>query len=169
MAARNRPPRVRRRAPTVSKPPSWGSAYRAKKYKNDVQFRETAKERQRDNYRKRAHGTTGTVNPMRANLRSLNSFGNNRSVRGRMVLTFTVVEMADVLGRSTSIYKRWLSLGQAPAPTHQTIDGHAYRLPEARAIAHVLADHFDEFDYYRQDHRDTRRELHAAFDFARGV
>ena len=150
-------------------PPSWSSEYRAKKYKDDAQFREAAKERQRDNYRKRARGDTGTANPMRANLRKLNSFGYKRPVQGRMVLTFTVAEMAEVLGRSTSIYKRWLGLGQVPAPTHQTVAGHAYRLPEARAIAHVLADHFDEFDYYRQDHRDTRRDLHGAFYAARGL
>ena len=167
--AANKTPRARRRVSEGDKPPSWRSGYRAKKYKEDAQFREAAKERQRDNYRKRAHGDTGTANPMRESLRNLNKFGEMRTVQGRMVLTFTVSEMADILGRSTSIYKRWLSLGQIPAPTHQTIDGHVYRLPEARAIAHVLADHFDQFDYYRQDHRDTRRELHGAFYSARGL
>ena len=150
-------------------PPSWRSEYRAKKYREDAQFREAAKERQRDNYRKRARGGTGTANPMRANLRNLNMFGERRGVRGREVLTFTISEMADVLGRSALVYRRWLGLGQVPAPTHQTAAGHAYRLPEARAIAHVLADHFDQFDYYRQDHRDTRGELYDAFYAARGL
>ena len=128
-------------------------------YREDEKFRENAKKKARDNYRKKAWGDTEVTNPVRWNLSTLNQFGAIRKVDGTRCRTFTVPEIVQVLVRSVSIYRRWIALQQVPPPTYGTYDGPVYKLAEAEAIVTVLAGHFDQFGYYRQDHTHTKRSL----------
>ena len=149
-------------------PPSWSSEARAKTYRDDEAFREGAKKRAREAYRTKAWGDTETVNAVHWNLQELNKFGEIRKVDGRRCRTYTVPEVAGLLGRSVSIYRRWLSLQQIPSPSYDTEGGKVYLMAEVRAFATVLAEHFDELNYYRQDHVETKQAVWNAYWAARG-
>lgn len=150
-----------------SLPPSQRSEARAKAYREDDQRRENIKRAARDSYRVRAWGNTEMVNPARANLGAIRTFGSIRKIENARCRTYTVREVAELLGRSVSIYRRWLSLQQIPSPTHDTDDGKVYKMAEVRAFCAVLIDHFDEFNYYRQDHAETKRAMWDAYWAAR--
>ena len=131
-------------------PPSWRNENRRKKYREDVQHRESVRERYREKYREEKGVEPNGVD-IKAKIHHLSEYGTRREGR----VTFTVIELAAVIGRASEVFRQWIDRGCIPSPVMVKGGQHVYTLKEAKAIAVVLADHFSLMLILRTDHRHT--------------
>lgn len=145
----------------------WGArnARRRERYAQDATYRAEEIDRSRANYRDR-NGSPATNDISRGNA---GQYGVLRQigVRPRKVLTFTIKELAKVLGYNSQIMGRWVRDDRMPAPIFEAGHLKVYKYAEVRAIISVLSDHLKNTAYYRSDHHGTRSRMIKAVEEAR--
>jgi hypothetical protein len=148
-----------------SQPPSWSPEYRRKKYREDSAYRHRVLKARRRLY----HKQKGKVRreSCLVNLPSIKNFGTVRmayvgdSFKPSRRLTFTLKELAAVLGRRPEVVMKWVREELFPQPLIE-VEGmreNVYTLNEARALVEVMGEHQEETSYYRADHVETRQRL----------
>lgn len=163
---------------------TWAEARKRahrRRYSSDPEYRERERAAALDRMR-RKHGVSSTFKDPRENLPILSAFGDVRKVEwdGNDYLTFTVAELADMLGQSRGTVYRWIENGQLPAPVvdcevETGVFGRAgattmmdvYLEDEVRAILDALGPHLASMHYYRQDHTDVIEKVFAGVDHVR--
>jgi hypothetical protein len=135
--------------------------------KEDPKFRDEHKKASRDFYRSK-NGIDPESNDYRnciKNLDNIEYFGTYRLINGTDYLTFTVEEMAKVLGDyNTQILQyRWIPNSMFPAPILVTDDGlNVYLDDEVTTLLPVFSKHQENSMYFRKDHKDTILDLFIA-------
>lgn len=148
-------------------------------YANDPEYRAKIKQRNREYYATR----TGTAY-RNIDVGGIEALGVKRHVpeADREVLTFSVKEVAEVLdGYNPPSVFRLIREGRLPAMTTEALDVantrgggtrhvfvRVYLLEEMRIIASILAAHFRDTKYYRNDHEATRDLLFSSIAQHRG-
>lgn len=142
------------------------NARRRQRYADDQGYREDKINRSRASYRGQ-YGAPQTPAVDR-NIGSLRNTGKYRDVgRGHKVLTFTVRELAGVIGYNAQIIGRWVRDGRLPQPILECGHLRVFSLSEVRAIIAVLKDHLKDTVYYRSDHHVTKARMATVVTQAR--
>lgn len=142
------------------------------KYAKDEKFRRKVVAASRKSYRK-THKVrrAPSLNKILAKMPKVGSmkrafYPTNSYTKIR--LTFTSDQLAVLLGRNGAVVKRWLDKDLVPSPVvpiagdDGMVEAHAYVSSEVLAISKVLIEHFKRTPYYRKDHVETERAVHAA-------
>jgi hypothetical protein len=150
---------------------------RAARLRSDPEYREAHRKQAREHFRARHGVDPSTFRDCRSNLEELETFGEVREVEGEPHVTFTVPELAKVLGDyNPQIMRRWIAKGQLPEPAleiaalntaKKRVQVEVYLEDEVRAMVEVLGEHQAETAYYRASHTQTITRLHEAVQTVR--
>lgn len=142
------------------------------KYAEDVNFRRGVIASSRKNYRK-THKVRRAPSLKRI-VAKMPEVGETRRVfypannYTKVRLTFTLAQLAVLLGRNDAVVKRWLDKDLVPSPVVPVagedglVETHAYVSSEVLAISKVLIEHFKRTPYYRKDHTETKEKIRLA-------
>ena len=150
-------------------------------YASDEAYRQACIESSRKNYRER-YGVVLTT--CLGNLKHLSRFGTTRPVSYGSTqqddLTFTMQELANILGYSLPVLYRWKQKQLIPASIATAlvrisipdtvgyeISQEVYLPDEVRAMVQVLGEHQRSIRYYRERDVETRNKLFDAVLTAR--
>lgn len=133
---------------------------RRARYASDEEYRESTKSRSRQGYRAKYGRQAKEPRDVLTPVSTLVTVTGKKRIG-----VVTTQAMAQALRIKPKTYLRWIAERQVPAPTHKISSAgrRAYTTAEAAAIIDVLAAHFQEFDYYRVDHVETRDRVFTRF------
>ncbi len=135
---------------------------RRKRYLEDPEYRKTKQDEARNRYRKEVSGVQNENNVAKKNVGQERNAAEFKVVDGRNLLVVHVKHVAKMTGRRVDTFNLWITRGMVPFPPY---DGY-YTLLQAKVIVRVLAKHFDEMKYFREDHTETTIKLRQSFDNA---
>ncbi len=135
---------------------------RRKRYLEDPEYRKTKQDEARNRYRKEVGGVLNKNNVAK---KSMGQERKNAELKmgERKILVVHVRHVAKMVGRRLDTFNLWITRGMIPSPPYE--DGY-YTLPQAVVIVKVLAKHFDEMKYFREDHVETTIKLKQGFSNA---
>lgn len=145
---------------------------RREKYETDSEYRELAKLRSRESYRR----NNGFIEPKSLSTAAVSKFAKPRVIRisGKKViprmLTLTNTEAANCLGLTLSALYKWQGSGRMPEPIFKLEfpEGvptpglqclFAYAVPEIKAVIEIISEHRKKYSHYRSTHTETIRRI----------
>jgi len=134
---------------------------RRKKYRDDPSYREAAKKRSRDTYRKAQKPNKGKGKKV-AKVQSKNKEVYAKGMEHPMFAeVFTIPETAKKLGKNVITLKRWIAEKILPPPILEctTYNYKHYSLKEVQIMDEVLKQHAREYEYLHITHDFTINQM----------
>lgn len=168
MARRERNPKSRRKETKgKSKPENKETKSRKdpnrtrrEQYRSNVEYREKAKQRSRETYRKSnpRKKAVNDIDKPEPKTKEVTTEGIDYPIFTEVL---TIPESAKFLGRSALAFKRWISDKLLPPPILQcTSYGYMhYSIGELQLIAKILKEHEKDYEYLHHTHEATINQL----------